>query len=518
METVLIYLVFANICFAVLFLFYRLLMRNQENFALNRWIMVSILCVSVLIPLIPVPNGGWFNVSDSRSLTLQKQQDAPIRVVPEGRKNVWEEKSNQEQVSVAHISGKQVETKSFSDNIHNTPQVTIVTQHSNVQQISLLQVLFWFYLAGVAFLSGRFLFGLIKIGRLLRRAPKEQVDGMYVIVVHGEFSPYSLGRYAVLSEEDYRNNLHEVVLHEKAHCGQGHIYDLFLVSVVEILFWFNPLLKPFRRELSELHEYQADQQVLSQGVDVVDYQMLIIKKSVGTQKFRWATHLSNTYRQIKKRIVMMNRENRQNRKRWYALFLVPVVAVLLMSFGNRSEASAQTAVEGVPEGWVLAGTAPKDYQVSVLPEKRESNNVVLLESVANPDPSKFGTLSQYCSADQYLGKRVRMTGYLKSENVKNWAGMWFRVDDSKQKDVSLSFDNMSDRPIKNTTDWKKYEIVLDVPQEAGAMAFGVLLGGSGKVWISGISFEVVDQSVPTTNMVKERAALPQGPVNLDFAE
>ena len=96
--------------------------------------------------------------------------------------------------------------------------------------------------------------------------------------------------------------------------------------------------------------------------------------------------------------------------------------------------------------------------------------------------------------------------------------MWFRVDDSKQKDLSLSFDNMSDRPIKNTTDWKKYEIVLDVPQQAGAMAFGVLLEGSGKVWISGISFEVVDQSVPTTNMVKERAALPQGPVNLDFAE
>ena len=356
------------------------------------------------------------------------------------------------------------------------------------------------------------------MGRLLRRAPKEQVDGMHVIVVHGEFSPYSLGRYAVLSEEDYRDNLHEVVLHEKAYCGQGHIYDLVLVSVVEILFWFNPLLKLFRRELSELHEYQADRQVLAQGVDAADYQMLIIKKSVGAQKFKWATHLSNTYRQTKKRIVMMNRENGQNRSRWYALLLVPVAVVLLMSFGSRAEVSSQTAVERVPEGWILAGTAPKDYQVSVLPEKREGNNVVLLESGANPDPSKFGTLSQYCSADQYLGKRVRMTGYLKSENVKNWAGMWFRVDDSKQKDLSLSFDNMSDRPIKNTTDWKKYEIVLDVPQQAGAMAFGVLLEGSGKVWISGISFEVVDQSVPTTNMVKERAALPQGPVNLDFAE
>ena len=58
METVLIYLLFANLCFAILYLCYRLLMRSQENFSLNRWIMVSILCVSMLIPLIPMPTWG----------------------------------------------------------------------------------------------------------------------------------------------------------------------------------------------------------------------------------------------------------------------------------------------------------------------------------------------------------------------------------------------------------------------------------------------------------------------------
>lgn len=516
MEAVLIYLLFANLSFAILYLCYRLLMRSQENFSLNRWIMVSILCVSMLIPLIPMPTWGETEGQSRWFLALRERPVETGSVVSE-ENSVSGAKSTVEPAFVAQMPDKQKGIKPLTESGQNPHQPANTIQRSE-SRVTVLQVLFWLYIAGVVLCLGRFLFGLFEMGRLLRRAPKEQVDGMHVIVVHGEFSPYSLGRYAVLSEEDYRDNLHEVVLHEKAHCGQGHIYDLVLVSVVEILFWFNPLLKLFRRELSELHEYQADRQVLAQGVDAADYQMLIIKKSVGTQKFRWATHLRNTYCQTKKRIVMMNREKTKSQKRWYALFLVPVVAVLLMSFGNRSEAPSQAAANEVPEGWVVAGTAPQDYQVSVLPEKREGNNVVLLESVANPNPSKFGTLSQYCSADQYLGKRVRMTGYLKSENVKNWAGMWFRVDDSKQKDLSLSFDNMSDRPIKNTTDWKKYEIVLDVPQQAGAMAFGVLLEGSGKVWISGISFEVVDQSVPTTNMVKERAALPQGPVNLDFAE
>ena len=416
--------------------------------------MISILCVSMLIPLVPIPKWGE-TVEQSRWLLALRERLVETRGVVSEENSVSGEKSTAEQTFVAQMSEKQKEIKPLTESEQNIQQPANTIQRSE-NRISVLQVLFWLYIAGVVLCLGRFLFGLFEMGRLLRWAPKEQVDGMHVIVVHGEFSPYSLGRYAVLSEEDYRDNLHEVVLHEKAHCGQGHIYDLVLVSVVEILFWFNPLLKLFRRELSELHEYQADRQVLAQGVDAADYQMLIIKKSVGTQKFRWATHLRNTYCQTKKRIVMMNREKTKSQKRWYALFLVPVVAVLLMSFGNRSEAPSQAAANEVPEGWVVAGTAPQDYQVSVLPEKREGNNVVLLESVANPDPSKFGTLSQYCSADQYLGKRVRMTGYLKSENVKNWAGMWFRVDDSKQKDLSLSFDNMSDRPIKNTTDWKKY--------------------------------------------------------------
>lgn len=516
MKEWLIYLLFANICFAVLYLCYRLLMRKQENFVLSRWTMVSILCVSMLIPLVPMPKWGETGEQSRWFLALHVRPIETRGAVSEV-KSVSGEESTAEQTFVAQMSEKQTGIKPLTESVQNIQQPANTRQRSE-NRISVLQVLFWLYIAGVILCLGRFLFGLCEIGYLLRVSPKKRIDGMRIIVLRGQFSPYSLGRYVVLSEEDYRDDLHEIVLHEKAHCRQGHIYDLVLVSIAEILFWFNPLLKPFRRELSELHEYQADQQVLAQGVDAAGYQMLIIKKSVGTQKFRWATHLRNTYCQTKKRIVMMNREKTKSRKRWYALFLVPVAAVLLMSFGSRSEVSSQAVANGLPEGWIMAGTAPKDYQVSVLPEKREGNNVVLLESVANPDPSKFGTLSQYCSADQYLGKRVRMTGYLKSENVKNWAGMWFRVDDSRQKDVLLSFDNMSDRPIKNTTDWKKYEIVLDVPQEAGAMAFGVMLEGSGKVWISDISFEVVDQSVPTTNMVKERVPLPQGPVNLDFAE
>jgi hypothetical protein len=117
---------------------------------------------------------------------------------------------------------------------------------------------------------------------------------------------------------------------------------------------------------------------------------------------------------------------------------------------------------------------------------------------------------QNCSAEKYAGKRVRMSGYIKSAQVKSWAAMWLRVD--KDSDA-ISFDNMADRAIKGDTPWKKYEIVLDIPEDATSLAYGVLLGGTGQVWFDDITFEVVDKKdVPST------ATVLSEPTNLDFDE
>lgn len=506
MKELIIYILEVNTCLLLLYFLYRVAMKSQSCFRFNRRLLLVILLFSVLVPFLPNPSaflrGEEGGVQNELILDFgrEKINTSPL-LIPEKKSvpSLMDE-------TVSH--GKEGVSTEGDGFLHV----------GFFERVAWTDMLFVLYLSGIFITAFLFLRPFYGMKKLLRYATVIHIRGMKIFLLPGKVSSWSIGRYIVLSEEDWQDGKSEILLHEEAHYRQGHVYDLLLLSLFEIIFWFNPLLKMYRRDLNEVHEYLADHRVLEQGVDSFQYQMLIIRKSNANPVTGLATSFRSSYNQIKNRIFMMNREKKNSSKQWYALLFLPLAAVLLMSFGSRSEASYQAAANGLPEGWIMTGSAPKDYQVSVLPEKREGNNVVLLESVANPDPSKFGTLSQYCSADQYLGKRVRMTGYLKSENVKNWAGMWFRVDDSRQKDVLLSFDNMSDRPIKNTTDWKKYEIVLDVPQEAGAMAFGVMLEGSGKVWISDISFEVVDQSVPTTNMVKERAQLPQGPVNLDFAE
>jgi hypothetical protein len=145
-------------------------------------------------------------------------------------------------------------------------------------------------------------------------------------------------------------------------------------------------------------------------------------------------------------------------------------------------------------GWFLAGDTPQDYAIGSEPTLLLNGKVYLKSQVAHP--SGFGTLMQAFQGSQYRGKRVRMTATVKAQAVQNWAGLWMRVDGKNQH--VLSFDNMQNRPIRGTLDWKQYAIVLDVPQESTGIFFGILLVGPGEVWLENVRFDIVNNTVPKT--------------------
>ena len=168
-----------------------------------------------------------------------------------------------------------------------------------------------------------------------------------------------------------------------------------------------------------------------------------------------------------------------------------------------------------PKGWFVAGSHAREYVASVDREMpRNGKGSAHFESTVLKTGG-FGTLMQVFQAGDFRGKRVRLSGYARSQEVKDWAGLWMRVDGAGGK--SLAFDNMQDRPIKATTDWTKYEIVLDVPEGAEQIAYGVLLRGRGDVWIDDLKFDVVGNASSTTAQSKG-AKVPKAPVNLDFEQ
>ncbi|HXN09165.1 MAG TPA: hypothetical protein VN860_05850 [Candidatus Acidoferrales bacterium] len=167
--------------------------------------------------------------------------------------------------------------------------------------------------------------------------------------------------------------------------------------------------------------------------------------------------------------------------------------------------------QSIPAGWFMAGSAPQLYTAGVDPNTNHDKAKSAYLASTQAEGTQFGTLMQMFSAQDYLGKRVSLSAYIKSAEVARRAALWMRVDGQGAK--RLSFDNMADRPILGTTDWKEYTIVLDVPPESRDIALGVLLSGQGKVWVSGISLKSVSQMQPKTGV---EYILPTQPQNLNF--
>lgn len=169
----------------------------------------------------------------------------------------------------------------------------------------------------------------------------------------------------------------------------------------------------------------------------------------------------------------------------------------------------------IPEGWFKAGSSPNSYNIG-MENKAGANgeNAIFIKSNQEKIDG-FGTIMQNFSAEKYLNERVRLSGYIKSENVAGSAGLWMRIDGKEDPRKPLAFDNMNNRPIQGTNNWKKYDVVLDVPSNSNLINIGVLLAGTGEVWISNLKFEMVDKSISTTDLLGKTQKI-EAPVNLDF--
>ncbi|MGB8030395.1 MAG: hypothetical protein WCF30_12120 [Terracidiphilus sp.] len=197
-------------------------------------------------------------------------------------------------------------------------------------------------------------------------------------------------------------------------------------------------------------------------------------------------------------------------------YLLLGACVLSANFGLRPvNAQSAIATNSPPTGWHMAGSKPANYQTSVDNGMiRNGLPSASLKSIV-PVTDGFGTLMQSISASDYVGKRVRLRAWVRSQDVGDWAGVWMRVD---KENTVVAFDNMENRAIKGTQSWKQCDVVLDVPEDATGIFFGILLSGSGEVWMNDVSLEAVGKEVPVTAPPPQAPELPARPTNLKFTE
>ncbi|MBL7967171.1 MAG: hypothetical protein JNK09_09210 [Prolixibacteraceae bacterium] len=300
MNTFLIYILESTICISLFYLLFRLLMRKETSFAVNRATLLTIVVASVIIPLVQLP----------------QLMPTPVHVelIPDFSEN---------KIQIQNLPATENTTAPEIRPLEPAPVANELT-------IPLETLLRYFYLAGVLVALLLFIRNIVLIFLLSRKATVQQMDGYQLLIVDREVPSFAFGRSVIISQADYDAHGQAILAHEQAHIRQNHFVDLLLLELVRTIHWFNPAVYALIGDLKEIHEFQADEQTLHSGIDAKQYQLLIIQKGVGPRRFALANSFNHC--QIKKRITMMNKSKNSKTPTGKLLVFIPVMAFLLISF------------------------------------------------------------------------------------------------------------------------------------------------------------------------------------------
>jgi beta-lactamase regulating signal transducer with metallopeptidase domain len=329
-------------------------------------------------------------------------------------------------------------------------------------------------------------------------------------------------------QDEQASDMTAVFCHELAHVRRKDFLCNIFIEMLGVLIFYHPAFHWIRRRIQETRELACHDMAADAMSGRKVYACSLLRL---TQKMLSAAvvpqpgcALGIFEGEVLEKRIMNLLENRSKHSRLRVFTSLAIGSCLLLgtcvlsaNLGLKPvHAQSANQTSSAPAGWFLAGSKPANYQTSVDKEVIQNGQPsVYLKSIV-PVTDGFGTLMQQISASDYLGKRVRLRALVRSQDVGDWAGLWMRVDKGA---TMVAFDNMQSRAIKGTQPWKQCDIVLDVPEDATGISFGVLLWGSGEVWMNDVSFEVVGKDVPLTSpATRQGQTLPTHPTNLNFTE
>ena len=294
MNELLLYTIKSAFVLGILYVPYTLLLRKEDFFRFNRLTLLGILVLSIGLPLCNIP-----------ALSADNQ---PV--------------VHAAQLQMIEIGIPIMQMADETDGPSHTSSPT------------------WFQVASLIFLLGMMTvlcLRLIQMGKMGSEIRKGSLwhsveDGVDIHCHAGAVAPYSWLHHIVISLEDYEKNGHEIILHEKGHIHNLHSFDILLLTLVEMLQWWNPLVYMLGMSLRDVHEYEADDYVLHQGVSLRYYQNLLIRKAVGASSYTFANNFNHSL--TKKRITMMCKKKSNPWMRSKALYAVPMVAIALSAFAT----------------------------------------------------------------------------------------------------------------------------------------------------------------------------------------
>lgn len=402
----------------VLWVAYRLLFTNSNRFQFNRFYLLSAMLFSLALPLF-----GLLMGESTPQVVAFKQ-------------NLFNG-SMLNEITISY----------GNPSVVTLPEVEVATPTRI--HFSLWQVLGVIYLIGVAVMALLFLFKMGKLVAMIIRSPKRKMDGYTMVFTHKEHGPYSFFRYAFFTDENVNP---DIIRHELSHISHHHSWDILMVELMKIFQWFNPFIYFYKRELQSLHEYIADDDVVSTGADKRNYMMLILQQCTAVD----FSDMSNNFSLIltKKRIKMITKHEKAKGFWWKLLATLPVLALLLI-------VNARASAQQVKKTDQTVNEITTDDITDVTIKKVDTDSIY---NVVEVMPEFPGGMSQMAT---YLSENIKYPEKAKDKDISGRVFISFVIE----KDGSVSSAKVM-RGIGGGCDEEALRVVKAMPKWKPGMMKG----------------------------------------------
>ena len=434
MAAFLIYILKSAFVLALLVSLFMLFMSRETFHKVNRYIMLSIVFIALLLPAV---NLGI---------------ESPFKGLVAAIENSFAD--DDPETAVGEIAIDMSELPVLPDVAPELPSLEPVEEKS----FNWLLLAAMVYFAGVAFLVVRQAVMYVQVARIIARsrvvdASLYGCEGISLRVHNGKEKPFSWFRWVVVSEDDLGDGAREILIHETAHASAGHSWDIVLADAVIIIQWFNPLAWIMKNSFKDIHEFEADEAVINSGVNAKQYQLLIIKKAVGARLYSIANSFNHSL--TKKRITMMCKEKSKKWRCAKALYIVPVAAIAALAFTTVEPANA-TESETLPKGSEFVANNEKEIAENYLQQLPDGDDKVYLVC-ENAPTFPGGTHAMY----KYLAGNIKYPDEAKAAGKQGRVMVQFVVrKDGSISDVSVvksagdaSLDKEAVRAVSSMPKW-----------------------------------------------------------------
>ena len=342
---------------------------------------------------------------------------------------------------------------------------TIETAPESV--ITWREALLMVYLLGIVFFFLRNVWSLTRMLRLIKGSTLvRQENGITLITHQKEIAPFSWMKFVVISEKDLKENGEEILTHEYAHIRKRHSIDLLIADICIFFQWFNPASWLLKQELQNIHEFEADESVIAQGIDAKKYQLLLIKKAVGTRLYSMANSFNHS--SLKKRITMMLKKKSNPWARLKYLYVLPLAAIAVTAFARPEISEKMEEISAVKVNDLAEIVQEKVLQDTVKVSKDEKKDALVVTGVKSKEEEEIVIFEVVEQMPEYPGGMSALQKYL-SEKIagspmKGKAGgrvmVGFTVAETgKIKDVRVlqsdeaSLNQEAERIVSEMPDW-----------------------------------------------------------------